>query len=325
MKNQNKIFAVAPMLDWTDKHYRYLARLLSKKATLFTEMVTTGAIIHGDKERLLAYNDVEHPLVVQIAGSNPDELAKAAIICQNYGYDEINLNVGCPSDRVQSGSFGACLMSDPKLVAKLVSTMKNACDIPISVKCRIGIDDQNPQIALNELADEIVDAGVDLIYVHARKAWLKGLSPKENRDIPPLDYDIVYALSKRLAPLPIIINGGIETLEQSEKHLEKTSGVMLGRAAYHNPMILAKVDKQIFGEPSPITSIFDLKEAMMDYAKQEMTKGTRLNQITRHMLGLAHGMAGAKTFRRILTVETCKEGADVDIIARAFDELKAHQ
>jgi len=313
------------MLDWTDKHYRYLARLLSKKATLFTEMVTTGAIIHGDKERLLAYNDVEHPLVVQIAGSNPDELAKAAIICQNYGYDEINLNVGCPSDRVQSGSFGACLMSDPKLVAKLVSTMKNACDIPISVKCRIGIDDQNPQIALNELADEIVDAGVDLIYVHARKAWLKGLSPKENRDIPPLDYDIVYALSKRLAPLPIIINGGIETLEQSEKHLEKTSGVMLGRAAYHNPMILAKVDKQIFGEPSPITSIFDLKEAMMDYAKQEMTKGTRLNQITRHMLGLAHGMAGAKTFRRILTVETCKEGADVDIIARAFDELKAHQ
>lgn len=313
------------MLDWSDRHCRYLHRLLSKRAVLFTEMVTSAAIIHGDKERLLGFNKAEHPVVVQIAGSKPDELAKAAIICQEFGYDEINLNVGCPSDRVQSGSFGACLMLEPDIVGQCVSEMVKACDIPISVKCRIGVDDQVPEIALNELADTVVEAGVSSLIVHARKAWLKGLSPKENRDIPPLDYEIVYALAERLKPLPVIINGGIENLSECETHLEKCSGVMLGRAAYHNPMILADVDERLFGEPTSINSIHDLKEPMMDYAEQEMAKGVRLNSITRHMLGLAHAMAGAKTFRRILTVETCKEGADVDIIERAFDELKAHQ
>ncbi len=311
------------MLDWSDRHCRFMHRLLSKRAVLFSEMVTSAAIIHGDKNRLLGYNKEEHPLVVQIAGSNPDELAKAAIICQEYGYDEINLNVGCPSDRVQSGSFGACLMLEPKLVGQLVKAMVDVCDIPISVKCRIGVDEQNPQTALNELADEIVTAGVSSIIVHARKAWLKGLSPKENRDIPPLDYDIVYALAERLNPIPVIINGGIETLAQSKNHLKNCSGVMLGRAAYHNPMLLAKVDSEIFGEQDKISDINDLMLPMIKYAEAEIAKGVRINKITRHMLGLAHGKAGAKTFRRILTVDSCLDGAGVDVIERAFNALKS--
>jgi len=321
--NNNKSFYVAPMLDWTDRHCRYLFRLMSKEAVLFTEMVTSAAIIHGKREHLLGFDEVEHPIVVQIAGSDAKELAMVAKICQDYGYDEINLNVGCPSDRVQSGSFGACLMKQPSLVAQSVKAMVEACDIPISVKCRIGVDDQNPEIALNEIADEIVAAGVNKIYVHARKAWLQGLSPKENRDVPPLDYEIVYRLAERLKSLPIIINGGIENLEQSKIHFEKCDGVMLGRAAYHNSFLLADVDAELFGKEKTINSIHDLVEPMMKYADKQMQKGVRLNQITRHMLGLATGQAGAKTFRRILSVEACKEGAKPKIIAQAFAALSS--
>ncbi len=321
MKNKDKIFSVAPMLDWTDRHCRYLHRLLSKRAVLFSEMVTSAAIIHGDKDRLLGFDQQEQPVIVQIAGSDPNELARAAVFCQEYGYDEINLNVGCPSDRVQSGSFGACLMKEPTLVAQSVRAMVDACDLPISVKCRIGVDDQKPEIALNQLADEVVEAGVSSLYVHARKAWLKGLSPKENRDIPPLDYEIVYDLAERLKPLPVIINGGIETIDECKNHLEKCSGVMLGRAAYHNPMLLADVDSELFGDKKTIHSIDDIMNPMMDYAQSEIAKGVRLNKITRHMLGLAAGQPGAKTFRRILTVNSCVEGAGVEVIEKAFEAI----
>ncbi len=321
MEKQKKIFAIAPMLDWTDRHFRYLVRLLSKEALLFTEMVTSAAIIHGDRERLLGFDEVEHNIVVQIAGSNPDELATASKICDDFNYDEINLNVGCPSDRVQSGAFGACMMNDPDLVARCVSAMVKASDKPVSVKCRIGVDDQDVEQALDELSDKIIDAGVSRIYVHARKAWLQGLSPKENRTIPPLDYDRVYRLAQRLSPMPIIINGGIETLEQSKEHLSQTSGVMVGRAAYHNTMILSEVDQEIFNINKPIITLEEVKNKMLDYAEDQIAKGVRLNQITRHMLGLAHGQKGAKNFRGILTLDVSKEGAGVKTIEKAFKAL----
>ncbi len=321
MKNKDKIFAIAPMLDWTDRHFRYLVRLLSKEALLFTEMIVSAAIIHGDRERLLGFDKVEHKIAVQIAGSNPEELAKAAKICADFGYDEINLNVGCPSDRVQSGAFGACLMKEPKLVGECVKAMVEATKKPISVKCRIGVDEQNIEIALDELVDNIIDVGVDRIYVHARKAWLKGLSPKENRTIPPLNYDRVYRLAKRVAPVPIIINGGIENLEEAEKHLEHVSGVMIGRAAYHNTMVLSQIDNKIFGKKTKPVSLDEIKEQMIKYAQNQLSKGVKLNQITRHMLGLAQGKYGAKSFRRILTLEAGKKGAGVEIIEKAFQAL----
>ncbi len=321
LKNKDKIFAIAPMLDWTDRHFRYLVRLLSKEALLFTEMIVSAAIIHGDRERLLGFDKVEHKIAVQIAGSNPEELAKAAKICADFGYDEINLNVGCPSDRVQSGAFGACLMKEPKLVGDCVKAMVEAAQKPISVKCRIGVDEQNIETALDELADNIIDAGVDRIYVHARKAWLKGLSPKENRTIPPLNYDRVYRLAKRVAPMPIIINGGIENLEEAKEHLEQVSGVMIGRAAYHNTMILSQIDNEIFGKKTKPVSLDEIKEQMIKYAQKQLSKGVKLNQITRHMLGLAQGKYGAKSFRRILTLEAGKKGAGVEIIEKAFQAL----
>ncbi|MCF6344087.1 MAG: tRNA dihydrouridine(20/20a) synthase DusA [Devosiaceae bacterium] len=322
MLTNEKIFAIAPMLDWTDRHFRFLVRLLTKEALLFTEMITSPAIIHGDRERLLGFDEVEHKIVVQIAGSNPTELAKATKICADYGYDEINLNVGCPSDRVQSGSFGACLMAKPDLVAKSVSAMVNASDKPVSVKCRIGIDEQDIEQALDILCDKIIEAGVSKIYVHARKAWLQGLSPKENRTIPELNYDRVYRLKQRLKDFPIIINGGIETLEQSKEHLSHVDGVMLGRAAYHNTMILSEVDQQIFGKTTPVISQEEIEQKMLNYIESQLIKGTKLNQITRHMLGLAMGQRGAKSFRRILTLDISKKGAGVEVIENAFKALQ---
>lgn len=316
-------FSVAPMMEWTDRHCRFFHRVLTKRSLLFTEMVTSAAVVHGDIERLLGYDDAEHPVAVQLGGSNPDELARATKICADFAYDEINLNVGCPSDRVQSGSFGACLMAEPALVADCVRAMKSVTDLPISVKCRIGIDDQDSEQALDQFADAIVAAGVDVIYVHARKAWLQGLSPKENRDVPPLDYPRVYRLAKRLAPLPVIINGGIETLEACETHLGETSGVMLGRAAYKHPMLLTKVDRTVFGEDSPPIELADIIDAMTAYAERECTRGVRLNQITRHMLGIANAMPGARQFRRILTVDSCMAGAGPEVITRAFAALIA--
>lgn len=310
------------MMDWTDRHCRHLHRVLSRHALLFTEMVTSAAVVHGDRARLLAYHPSEHPVAVQLGGSDPAELAEATRICAAMGYDEVNLNVGCPSDRVQSGRFGACLMADPAGVADSVRAMKAVTDLPVTVKCRIGIDDQDTEADLDRFADAMVGAGVDALYVHARKAWLQGLSPKENRTIPPLDYPRVYRLAKRLAPLPVMINGGIETLEQAEAHLQLTSGVMMGRAAYHNPILLAEVDGRIFGDASPAPTLEAVVAVMTEYAEAELSAGTRLNQISRHMLGLANGRPGARAFRQILSVDACKRGAGVEILEAAMRALE---
>ncbi len=313
------------MMDWTDRHCRYFHRVLSRRALLFTEMVTSAAVVHGDRARLLGFDQSEHPVAMQLGGSDAAELAVAARICADYGYDEINLNVGCPSDRVQSGRFGACLMAEPELVADCVRAMKDVTDLPVTVKCRIGIDDQDIEEALDRFADAMVGAGVDALYVHARKAWLQGLSPKENRDIPPLDYDRVYRLAARLAPLPVMINGGIETLDASVAHLQHTSGVMLGRAAYRNPMILAEVDAAIFGETAAPVGFDAVIDAMIDYTAEALAQGVRVNQITRHMLGLANGLPGARRFRQIMSVDACKPGAGPDVLRRARDAVSARQ
>jgi tRNA-dihydrouridine synthase A len=314
-------FSVAPMMDWTDRHCRHLHRLLTHRALLLTEMVTSAAIVHGPRERLLGFADAEHPVAVQLGGSDPLELAEATRIATEFGYDEINLNVGCPSDRVQSGRFGACLMAEPQLVAECVRAMRDATDRPVTVKCRIGIDDQDTEESLDRFADLMVEAGIDALYVHARKAWLKGLSPKENRDVPPLDYDRVYRLAARL-PVPVMINGGIKSLKDAEGHLSAVAGVMLGRLAYHDPMLLSLVDERFFGEASRHVELRDVMLAMADYAEQELARGARLNSISRHMLGLANARAGARTFRQILSVDAAKRGAGPEVILRAFDALE---
>jgi len=314
-------FSVAPMIDWTDRHCRYLHRLLTREALLFTEMITAAAIVHGDAHRHLRLNAEEAPVALQLGGSDPAELAKAIRLAEDYAYAEINLNVGCPSDRVQSGRFGACLMAEPDLVADCVRAMRDATDRAVTVKCRIGIDDQDTEESLDRFADAMVAAGVDALYVHARKAWLKGLSPKENRTIPPLDYDRVHRLRARLAPLPVMINGGLETLEAAEAEMVHMDGVMLGRAAYHTPMLLAEVDRRFFGATTEPVTLEAVMQAMADYADREATEGTRVNNITRHMLGLANGLPGARQFRQILSVDACKPGADSSVIFRALDAV----
>lgn len=311
-------FSVAPMMDWTDLTCRYLHRLLSRHSLLFTEMVTSAAIVHGDAERHLRFDPIEQPVAVQLGGSDPAELAAATRLADAFGYDEINLNVGCPSDRVQSGRFGACLMADPDLVAECVRAMRSATDRPVTVKCRIGIDDQDTEQSLDRFADKMVEAGVAALYVHARKAWLQGLSPKENRTIPPLDYPRVYRLRQRLSPLPMMINGGIETLEQAEAHLEHMDGVMLGRAAYHNPMLLSAVDARLFGDTAPALDLAAIMQAMADYAESHLARGGRLNQVARHMLGLANGRPGARVFRQILSVDACRPHAGPEVFLRAL-------
>jgi len=310
-------FSVAPMMDWTDRHCRFLHRLLTRQSLLFTEMITSAALVHGDPVRHLRYRDEEHPIAIQLGGSDPRELAEATALSHQAGYDEINLNCGCPSDRVQSGRFGACLMAEPALVAECVRAMRGQTDRPVTVKCRIGIDDQDTEQSLDRFADTMVEAGVDALYVHARKAWLQGLSPKENRTIPPLDYGRVYRLAERLRPLPIIINGGIDTLEQADSHLQHVTGVMLGRAAYSNPMLLGQVDRRVFGDEAG-PALADIIAAMASYAEEELASGTRLNAITRHMLGLANGLPGARQFRQILSVDACRPGAGPDILWRAL-------
>jgi tRNA-dihydrouridine synthase A len=311
-------FSVAPMMDWTDRHCRVLHRHLTRHALLFTEMVTSAAIVHGDRERLLGFHDTEHPLAVQLGGSGPAELAEATRIATEFGYDEINLNVGCPSDRVQSGRFGACLMAEPDLVAECVRAMRDATHLPVTVKCRLGIDDQDTEQSLDRFVDKMIAAGAAHIYVHARKAWLKGLSPKENRTIPPLDYDRVYRLAERLAPYEISINGGIETLDAAAKHVQHVAGVMLGRAAYHEPALLAEIDHRFYGEPERRFNIVEIMNAMAAYAEDELGKGARLNNITRHMLGLANGRPGARTFRQILSVDAARKGAGPDVMLQAL-------
>lgn len=309
------------MMDWTDRHCRFLHRLLTRRGLLFTEMVTSAAVVHGPRERLLGFDAVEHPVAVQLGGSDPRELAEATRIVTEFGYNEINLNVGCPSDRVQSGRFGACLMAEPELVAECVRAMRDATDKPVTVKCRIGIDDQDIEAALDRFADLMVEAGIEALYVHARKAWLKGLSPKENREIPPLDYGRVYRLAARL-PVPVVINGGIKSLKEAEAHLAAVSGVMLGRLAYHDPMVLSLVDERFFGGPSRPMELRDVMQAMAAYAERELRRGARLNNITRHMLGLANARAGARTFRQILSVDAARRGAGPEVILRAFDALQ---
>ena len=311
-------FSVAPMMDWTDRHCRVFHRLMSRRARLYTEMLTTGAIIRGDRRRLLGFDPSEHPVALQLGGSDPADLATAAKIGEDFGYDEINLNVGCPSDRVKDGRFGACLMAEPALVADGVAAMKRAVKIPVTVKCRIGIDDQDPEVALDTLARGVVAAGADALVVHARKAWLNGLSPKENRDIPPLDYDRVYRLKAALPDVPIIINGGIGSIAEAARHLDHVDGVMLGRAAYQEPWRLLEVDPKLFGEAAPYATMKDVFEAMFPYIEDQLAQGTRLHSMTRHFVGAFHGVPGARAFRRHLAENGVRPGAGVDVLRDAI-------
>ncbi|MGK6316843.1 tRNA dihydrouridine(20/20a) synthase DusA [Neorhizobium sp. DT-125] len=317
------VFAVAPMIDWTDRHCRFLHRQLSARALLYTEMIVADAIIHGPRERLLSYSPAEHPVALQLGGSDAGKLAEAVRIAADYGYDEINLNVGCPSDRVQSGTFGACLMRDAGHVADLVTAMKKVSTVPVTVKCRIGVDEQEPAEVLPDFLARMIGAGADAIWIHARKAWLQGLSPKENREIPPLDYDLVYRMKRENPNVFLGINGGIADLEQAVGHLAVMDGVMLGRAAYQNAGLLAGVDELVTG-PSPAGAAASdvdwlaLRDTMMAYADEVIASGGRLHHVTRHMVGLFQGFAGARRFRQILSAEATRPGAGVEVIAAAF-------
>ena len=310
--------AVAPMMDWTDRHCRFFHRLLTRHALLYTEMVVADAILHGDRDRLLGFSQEERPLALQLGGSDPVKLARAAAIAVDYGYDEINLNVGCPSDRVKSGTFGACLMQTPALVGDCVAAMKAAVKVPVTVKCRLGVDDQDTEVALDALADAVFAAGADAIWVHARKAWLSGLSPKENREVPPLDYGRVARLKARLPQVFVGINGGIRSLDEAEALLGVVDGVMLGRAAYQTPAILAEVDQRFYGAAGPGPDLADVVEAMIAYTAGERARGTRLHHVTRHMLGLFHGHAGARHWRRILANGAARPGAGVEVLTVAL-------
>jgi tRNA-dihydrouridine synthase A len=316
--------SVAPMMDWTDRHCRVLHRGLTRRSLLYTEMLTTGAVLHGDRARLLAFSDVEHPVALQLGGSEPADLAVAARLGEAEGYDEINLNVGCPSDRVQSGRFGACLMREPELVAECMAAIGAAVKVPATVKCRIGVDDQDPEESLFGLVDLCAQAGVTSFVVHARKAWLKGLSPKENRDIPPLDYPLVWRLKRERPDLTIVINGGVGSLDEAEEHLKHVDGVMLGRAAYHTPTILTEADARIFGDGEAVDP-FAVVIAYKDYVASELARGTHLAAMTRHMLGLFHGRPGARAWRRVLTVEGVKRGAGLEVIDRALAEVSGFE
>ncbi|MEO1638926.1 MAG: tRNA dihydrouridine(20/20a) synthase DusA [Pseudomonadota bacterium] len=311
--------SVAPMMDWTDRHCRYLHRLMSRHTLLYTEMVTAPAILHGDRERLLGFDAAEHPVALQLGGSDPAELAEAARIAQDFGYDEVNLNCGCPSDRVQSGHFGAVLMETPGLVADCVAAMIAAVDIPVTVKCRIGVDDQVPEEVLPEFLSRVSAAGVDRFAIHARKAWLQGLSPKENRDIPPLDYDLVRQMKAQFPHLHLSINGGINSLDEAEAFLAAgLDGVMIGRAAYHTPAdILLDADARIYGDPQD-RSAEEVVHLMLPYIDAHLVKGGKLGQVTRHMLGLFQGRPGARGWRRHLSENAHREGAGPEVVIAAL-------
>ena len=315
-------FSVAPMLDWTDKHCRYFHRLLTKKALLYTEMVTTGAILYGAQQRFLDFNNAENPLVFQLGGSNPGDLASCARIIEDHGYDEINLNVGCPSNRVQNGRFGACLMAEPDLVADCVYAMQKVVAIPVTVKSRIGIDEQDSYQELCKFVSTIVDAGCKTFIIHARKAWLKGLSPKQNRDIPPLRYDIVYQLKNDFPDLDIVLNGGVVTLESTKGILQHVDGVMMGREAYHNPYLLAEVDAQLFASSDPVKTRHQVVMELMPYIEEHLRDGGRLHNITRHILGLFHGVPGARIWRRVLSENATKKGADERVVLEALNTIR---
>jgi tRNA-dihydrouridine synthase A len=310
------------MLDWTDRHCRYLHRLMTRRARLYTEMLTTGAVIHGDRERLLGFDPFERPLALQLGGSQPEDLAAAARICDTFGYDEINLNIGCPSDRVQNGAFGACLMLRPALVADCVRAMKDAVSLPVTVKCRIGVDDQEPETALFALAEAVIRAGADALIVHARKAWLKGLSPKENRDVPPLDYALVHRLKRAYPDVPVAINGGLATMEAMREQLAHVDGVMVGRAAYHDPALLLRVDSELFGQAAPLGDCFETVDAYLPYVEAQLSRGERLAAMTRHMLGLFAGQPGARLYRRRLAQDAVRPGAGPETLRAAVDEVR---
>ena len=314
-------FSVAPMMDWTDRHCRVFHRQLSRHALLYTEMVTALAIRHGDRQRLLGFDPAEQPVALQIGGSEPQLLAEAAKWGEDFGYSEINLNVGCPSDRVQNGRFGACLMAEPELVRDCLGEMRNAVKVPVTIKCRIGIDEQDEEEDFTRFVDTVMSSGVTTFIVHARKAWLKGLSPKENREIPPLNHDRVYRLKQRHPGLTIVINGGIETLEQAEEHLRHVDGVMLGRAAYHTPWLLSDVDRRIFGVEGEVVSPLDIVERMKPYIARQLESGVWLHNITRHMLGLFHGAPGGRLWRRVLSEEAVRPGAGLEVLDKAAEQV----
>ena len=311
-------FSIAPMMEWTDRHCRFFHRLLTRRALLYTEMITTGAVLHGDRARLLAFDRAEHPVALQLGGSDPRQLAQCARIAADLGYDEVNLNVGCPSDRVQEGRFGACLMAEPALVGDCVAAMTGSVKIPVTVKCRIGIDEQDPEEALETLTNAVEQAGVAALIVHARKAWLAGLSPRENRDVPPLDYARVYRLKAAHRGLAVVINGGVLDLDQVRTHLAHLDGVMMGRAAYQEPWRLLEVDPLLFGEPARFASPREAAEALIPYLERELARGTRLHAVTRHVLGLFRGVPGARAFRRHLATEGVKPGADAHTFRAAL-------
>jgi tRNA-dihydrouridine synthase A len=323
MTNKEKLshrFCVAPMLDWTDSRCRYFHRLLSKNALLYTEMVTTGALIHGNSQRFLQFDAAEHPIALQLGGSNPQDLATCARMAEEFGYDEVNLNVGCPSDRVQNGRFGACLMAEPQLVGDCVAAMQAVVKIPVTVKTRIGIDERDSYEELTNFVKTVADAGCETFIIHARKAWLKGLSPKENREVPPLRYDVVFDLKNDFPQLEIILNGGVTTLEQSAELLNAVDGVMVGREAYQNPYLLAGVDNILFGDNSPIPSREQIIQALSPYIQMQLqNKDVRLNSISRHILGLFHGEYGARLWRRYLSENACQKFANEQVILDALN------
>jgi tRNA-dihydrouridine synthase A len=316
-KPLDRRFSVAPMMEWTDRHCRFFHRLLTRRALIYTEMVTTGAVLRGDRERLIGFDPAEHPLALQLGGSDPAALAECARIGADFGYDEINLNIGCPSERVQEGRFGACLMAEPQLVGDCVAAMKAAVAIPVTVKCRIGIDDQDPEQALTAFAATVVAAGTDALIVHARKAWLSGLSPRENRDIPPLDYGIVFRLKAAYPNLPIVLNGGIASVEAAREHLQKLDGVMMGRAAYQEPWRLLQVDP-LLGAAAPVASAKAAALALIPYIERELSRGVRLHSITRHLHGLFQAVPGARPYRRHLATAAVKPGACAEVLAEAL-------
>lgn len=318
-------FSIAPMMDWSDHHCRYFWRLLSSQALLYTEMVTTGALIHGDRDRFLHFNSQEHPVALQLGGSDPGDLALCARWAEDWHYDEVNINCGCPSDRVQSGMFGACLMGQPALVADCVRAMRDATTLPVTVKHRIGIDHMESYQEMLDFVGAVAEAGCEVFIVHARKAWLQGLSPKENREIPPLNYPWVYRLKQDLPDLEIILNGGIRTLDECQQHLAHVDGVMVGREAYQNPWMLSEVDSRLFGMDKPPQSRDDVLAGLLPYVEQQLANGAHLNHITRHILGLYQGVPGARKFRRHLSENAYKKDASLNVLSEALQQVQRLQ
>lgn len=319
----NRLVSVAPMIDWTDRHFRYFVRLITQHTLLYTEMITTSAILHGDEQRHLQYNACEHPLALQLGGSEPTDLARCSRLAQDYGYDEVNLNVGCPSDRVQTGRFGACLMAEPELVADCIAAMMQATTLPVTVKTRIGIDNLDSYDHLRQFIEAVAKTGCQVFIIHARKAWLKGLSPKQNREVPPLRYEIVQQLKQDFPQLDIVINGGIKLLDDAKQHHVDLDGVMIGREAYHNPYLFAQVDKLFYGDDHIVSSRTEIVEQYIQYIDEQMALGLRLNHLTRHILGLFQGVPGARAWRRYISQHAYKAGAKSDVVREALAQIKS--